>query len=384
MSLKNSQKLHLFIDWFIIIIFLGVILGTTTKHALWEKTFRYGPVFIFLALCLLFLNHISLKNCFQTKDKEFFLMSGGIFLSGVNMILVRSRIGAIFTIADFLLVLYLANKVFFNKIQLGVITFISFSVWFYWQFISQTNYSNTLHNPNVTSMFLFMHFCVFMCYLICFTSLRFQVPKWIYYFISFLLIMLLIMRILSFNCRGVFLGAIIWAVTFFLLPKKNYTVPLVIGTSLLIPALYIILWKSGTADGVSFLGKNVTSGRETIWYEFYKAFKNHPITGIGSDFDRMVPDLYLKEMHQSLLDLLFVHGIPVFLIAIYLLHQRIKDIINISSGFSRAVCLASIYGILTIGTFENYYIVPPYNIMLLVIFMIPHSSAQDQTLEFKS
>lgn len=191
--------------------------------------------------------------------------------------------------------------------------------------------------------------------------------------------MLLIMRILSFNCRGVLLGAIVWAVTFYILPKKNYTVPLVIGVSLLIPVLYIFLWKSGTADGASFLGKRVTSGREIIWYEFFKAFTNHPITGIGSDFDRIVPDLYLKEMHQSLLDLLFVHGIPVFLVAIYLLHQRIKDIIKVSSGFTRAVCLASIYGILTIGTFENYYIVPPYNIMLLVIFMIPYSLTQDKT-----
>lgn len=373
----NRQK---FVDWLVIAIFLICIFGTTTIPQLWEKTTYIAPLYIFVALSILFLNHISLKECFYTKDREFFLMSGGILLSGINIILIHSRIGAFFTIADFLLLLYLANKIYFQKIQLGVFSAICFFILFYWLFINKTDYLTSSFNPNGVSIILLIYFCVSVCYLTYLISSHFRFPKWGYYVAVFLSLIPLTIRVLSFHCRGVLLGILVWALTYFILPKKKYTIYLVIGTSLLMPMLYVLLWKSDMLEGLTFLGKRIASGRDIIWYEFFQAFIQHPITGIGSDFERMVPDLYLKEVHHSLLDLLFVHGTPVFLIVLYLLYKRISEIITNASEFVKATCLASIYGLITAGSLENYYIVSPFNILFLTIFIISNTASQEQQI----
>lgn len=368
----NHQKIHRFVDWFAIIIFLFFVFSTMTTLALWEKFTYIAPPFIFVSLGILLLNHVSLKDCFQKKETEFFLMCGGILLSGVNIILIKSNIGAFFTIADFLLILYLANKIRFDRIQMGVIAFASFLILFYWLFINKESYGYYLANPNSSSLIVLTNFCVFASFLIYFLS-PVQMPKWLFPTAILFLVCIIGVRILSFNCRGVLLAVIAWAGTYYVLPKKNYTVPFVIGASLLTPVIYVYLWKSGAVDGVYVLGKRFASGRDFIWEEFFQIFLEHPITGLGSNFDVMAPDLRIKEVHHALLDLLFIHGLPVFLIVLYFLYKRMREVISSSSAQVRAVCIASIYGMLTAGTFENYYIVSPYNMLMLMIFIISNT-----------
>lgn len=297
------------------------------------------------------------------------------------MVLVRSRVGAFFTIADFLLMLYLANKVQFNKIQLGVITLTCFLIWFYWQFINKDVYASSRFNSNTPPIFMFSFFCIFISYFLCHMPKTLQIPKWSYYFIILIFIFLLAKRALDFRCRGVLLALTAWAFTYFFLPKKKQTIFLVIGFSLLFPIVYVLLWISGSMDGVTFLGKRLASGRDFIWYEFFKAFIHHPITGIGSNFDKMLPNLSLpaRIVHHALLHLLYIHGIPVFLIVLYLLYKRIGEIVTSIPGFTRNACLASIYGTITLGTFENIFILSPYNIMFMIIFVISHMSLQKNT-----
>jgi len=371
----NRQKLHWLVDWCFIVLFLVCIVGTTTTPFLWDKLFNTSPPIMFVALCLLFLNHISIKECFQSKDKEFFLMSGGILLSIVNMILVKSRIGAIFTIADFLLVLYLANKIRFDKFQLGVIVAATFLIWFYWQFINKDMYTSSRFNSNTPPIFMFAFLCIFVSYFLCLLPKVLKMPKWPYHVIVLLFALLIGKRAMDFRCRGVILALVAWTFTYFFLPKKKQTVPLVIGLSLLFPIIYVLLWISGSVDGVTFLGKRFASGRDYIWYEFFKVFIHHPITGIGSNFDIMLPDLAVSAriVHNAFLDLLFVHGTPVFLIVLYLLYNRISEVIASASGLMRDICLASIYGTLTLGTFENMFILSPYNVMFMTIFVICHT-----------
>lgn len=368
----NHQKIHQFVDWFAIIIFLFFVFTTMTTLSLWEKFTYIAPPFIFVSLGILFLNHVSLKDCFQNKETEFFLMCGGILLGGINIILIKSNIGAFFTIADFLLILYLANKVRFDRIQMGTIAFASFLILFYWLFINKESYGYYLANPNGSSLIVLTSFCVFASFLIYYLS-PFQMPKWLFPAAILFLVCIIGARILSFNCRGVLLAVIAWAGTYYILPKKNYTIPFVMGASLLTPVICVLLWKSGTVDGVYVLGKRVASGRDIIWYQFSQIFLEHPITGLGSNLDVMAPDLYIKEVHHALLDILFIHGLPVFLIVLYFLYKRIQEVFTSSSAPVKAVCIASIYGMLAAGTFENYYIVSPYNMLMLIIFIIAHT-----------
>ncbi len=373
----DREKTRKFFDWIIITVFLLFILATMTTLTLWERFTYIAPPFIFITLCALFLNHISIKKCFQTKEYEFFLLCGGIILSGINIILIKSNIGAFFTIADFLLILYLANKVHFDRIQLSAFAFSSFIILFYWLCISKETYENIASNPNGASLIIFTNFGIFVSFFVYYLY-RYQLPKYFFHIAILLILYIIARRILSLHCRGVLLAIAAWAGTYYILPKKKYTIPFVIGASLLMPVIYVLLWKNGAVDNVFVFGKRFASGRDIIWYEFFKVFIQHPITGIGSNFDAMLPDLYLKEVHHALLDLLFIHGVPVFLIVLYLMYKRISEVFTVSSIPLKSVCIASIYGILTSGTFENHYIVSPYNILLMTIFMIAYTALPEQ------
>ena len=253
----------------------------------------------------------------------------------------------------------------------------SFIILFYWLCISKETYENIASNPNGASLIIFTNFCIFVSFFVYYLY-RYQLPKYFFHIAILLILYIIARRILSLHCRGVLLAIAAWAGTYYILPKKKYTIPFVIGASLLMPVIYVLLWKNGAVDNVFVFGKRFASGRDIIWYEFFKVFIQHPITGIGSNFDAMLPDLYLKEVHHALLDLLFIHGVPVFLIVLYLMYKRISEVFTVSSIPLKSVCIASIYGILTSGTFENHYIVSPYNILLMTIFMIAYTALPEQ------
>ena len=369
----NHPRIHCCINWCAIILFLIPVVTTTTIPSLWGIFNPFAPVFIFGGLCLLFFDHISLKDCIRLKDKEFYLMLGGIVLSIINMILIKSRVGAFFTISSFLLLLYLANKIRFDNIQLASIAFTCFLIWFYWQFISNSIYGQTDFNPNGLALIIFAFFCIFICYFMYTVPTHFQLPQWSYYLITILFLSLITIRILSFKSRCALIATITWIITCYFLPKRKYTISLVLGTSIFMPVVYVLLWKSGLVDNITILGKRFASGRDIIWYEFFKVFMHHPLTGIGSDFDRMLPDLYYKNAHHALLNFLFVHGLPVFLIVLYLLYKRINDVVVSLSSPVKAVCLASIYGMLAAGSLENYYILAPFNALFLTILVMSNT-----------
>lgn len=373
----NRQTIHGLIDWCAIILFLFCVFGTTTIPFLWDRIFNIAPLIMFGALGLLFLNNVSVPDLLRRKDREFFLMAGGVVLSLINLFLVRSRLGAFLTIADFFLVLYLADKLHFDRIQFGVIVSVCFFIWFYWQFINNDIYSSSRFNTNTPPIFMLAFFCVFICYFFGLLSERGKMPGWGYHLIAVLFVLLLGKRAMDFRCRGVLAALAAWLFTYFFLPKHKRTFPLVIGVSLLFAVVYVLLWKSGSVDGIMVFGKRFASGRDRIWYEFFRAFIHHPITGIGSDFDVMLPDLpeRLRIAHNALLDLLFVHGIPVFLLVLYLMYKRTREMIAVSSGPVKAACLASVYASLAIGTFENIYILSPYNMLFMMIFLTAHAFA---------
>lgn len=380
----NHPRIHSCINWCAIILFLIPIVTTTTAPTLWGIFNPISPVFIFGGLCLLFFNHISIKDCFASKDKEFFLTIGGILLSIVNMILVRSRIGAFFTISSFLLILYLANKIRFDKVQLTSIAVTCFFIWFYWQFISNSQYGQTDFNPNGLALVIFAYFCIIICYFMYAFPTYFHIPKWFYHILILLLIFFITRRALSFKSRCTLIAITTWFITYYLLPKKKYTISLVLGVSLFMPIVYVLLWKSGLVDNITILGKRFASGRDFIWYEFFKVFIRHPLTGIGSDFDRMLPNLIYKNAHHALLNFLFVHGLPVLLVVLYLLYKRISDVISSPSSPVSTACLASIYGMIATGSLENFYILAPFNALFLTIFVISNTYAQEQATPHRS
>lgn len=182
-----------------------------------------APVYAFLALGILFLNHISLVQCVKSKEKEFFLMCGGLLVGAANMVLVKSGIGAIFTLADFFLILYLANKVRFDRIQLGVFSLSCLVIWFYWQFIDQSSYytGDVVFNSNGLSLVIFSCFCVFICYVVYLLSLYSQMPKWGYWLLVLPFLYFLTKRVQSFNARELSLLFLHGLLPFIFCRKRN-------------------------------------------------------------------------------------------------------------------------------------------------------------------
>ena len=67
----NQQKIHWIIDWGVIITFILILWSCCVNYDLWKKVTYIAPVYVFLSLGVLFLNHISLKECFYHRDLDF-------------------------------------------------------------------------------------------------------------------------------------------------------------------------------------------------------------------------------------------------------------------------------------------------------------------------
>ena len=77
----------------------------------------------------------------------------------------------------------------------------------------------------------------------------------------------------------------------------------------------------------------------------------------------------LFEVHSGLLDILIVHGLVVFIITCTFLIFRLFWIRESCVRFLTAkVAMAGIYSMLFTAFMENYIIVAPFSLMLLMLF----------------
>ena len=115
-------------------------------------------------------------------------------------------------------------------------------------------------------------------------------------------------------------------------------------------AFYIWLGTRGVNFRMPFFYKEIFSGREAIWLEFWNLFKAKPLTGIGTNVT--ITSFFEFNVHNAMYNILVIHGIPVLLLMLYIMFGRWKKCQN---GIStRRVCACALAAVLAV-CFESYF-----------------------------
>ena len=297
------------------------------------------------------------------RDREFWLVAAGGVIAGVNILLVRSGFGAIFTIGCFLLTCYLCNKIQLTDAQLIVIGLLSIPYSIAWPFVKQTTY-----NVNTPGMILFA-----LLTLICVALERLK-GYWkkgtvllsgleLAFFIGAYYVSDYYVARTSLGGHWIALALF---VVFSIWPDCRWLKRLLAvgGTlgGLLLTIVFSYLYAHNFIVGGVEIPLNYLAGREIAWIEFWETYVQHPITGFGSDFASAIANWSGLEAHNALLSLLCVHGILVFLIALYLFGKRLENLAN-TSFRDRTVRTAgvAVYAMMYMSVFENFFCAGIYN-----------------------
>lgn len=369
-------------DWLAVLIFIVIMLTCWINKSMQDVFLWYANLIFFVSLALLFFSQVNWWERLQNRDYELYLVVSGCILAVVNLVLAHSHMGAIFTIADFLLMLYLADKVKFSRNMVLSLTVICAAVVLYWVFYKRASYGNVDFNSNGASRIVYTA-AVFWLY-----GMRWLLGdhdkigerSWSGLFV--LAMAVILWQAVRLDARGTVLGVIAAVGMYFCFPKKRWSVYLILACSLLFPLGYLLISKLGVMTAVRFAGKKVMSGRDVIWSAFGELYIQHPIIGVGSDFERLVPQLHYKEVHHALLDLLFVHGGSMFLFALYFFVKRLRGLFETGDDVKwwtrSAMAISILYGMIIMGTFENYYIVAPCSTVFFLILVLEHQKRTEK------
>ena len=290
-------------------------------------TEKYVGLFVFAVLFIMAAVNVDPVKKLKERDADFIALVLLIVLTAVNILIVKSGYGCFFVMADFALIWYLSGEIVFKRWQfvlLGILYVIMLIYWFFgvytWMF---ADYESFAMNTNTAATFtVFSMLCAFV-----FFDHLYEHHK-----IAGLLITIAIVKCfqigLYHRSRGAFIMLIAFLVLRFLVPKKLwehkgfYYAVCVIATfgSLAFVAFYIWLGTMGVNFRMPFFYKNVFSGREAIWLEFWNLFIRKPFTGIGTNVT--ITSFFEFNVHNAMYNILVIHGLVVFALMMFLMYRK--------------------------------------------------------------
>lgn len=399
-----------------------MIAGSWFYKPLQEITAVFGTLISALALGIAFLCYVDFKEIW--REPLFYLMVFADILTLINLFVIDSDKGALLTVVDLLLVLYLAQKVILRKCQVWMIGIVELFFFFYWTLTPKGYYQG--FNINYGGLVLLSGLLFGMLLLVLIGQEKCYRYLWIgqvlllfigfrvtyvaynrlpilygiylvltalflilyrqqrgYYTILQMTLMFLGFEIISYYLsRCALIGALLFTILV-LIPgpfwKKTIgkvffwalTYGLTIGT-VLFSVLLVWLGSMRETLNIKILYKDIFSGREDVWGELWGAYLRHPITGIGSSYQLHSADLTgTFEVHNGLLDILFVHGPIVFVIVLcFLIPLLLRQREMMAQDTVARYAMAGIFAILATSFFENFFIVPPFLLLFMILFMI--------------
>lgn len=297
--------------------------------AFYAVTDKYAGLFVFLCEGLLLLNNYNVIKALKDKDREFIFIVLLILIIGVNLILVKSGFGAFFTAANFALILFSSDKIILTKKQVTVLSGIYLLMLLYWLVILYPSYFGSYYASfalNTNGAATFSTYTA-LCALIFLQIFYTEENAWVE--IPIVLLFVRIIRLaLWHRARGAFIILTCFIFLFYILKgcfvnsKKAYTILISLASlgSLVFVFFYTMLGKTGFNMELPIFYKNIFSGRENIWYEFFTYFIKKPLTGIGTNLT--IESFFEFNVHNAMYDILVIHGFIVFAMTMYLLFKR--------------------------------------------------------------
>ncbi len=336
----------------------------------------YGTLIATAGLVVALFCYVDVAE--MIRDPAFLLMAAADTVALINLFMIGSGKGAFLTVFDFLMILYLANKITLSGkwalISAGYIGFF----FIYWTVDVKGYFKG--YNTNYGGLILITGF-FFVIYLMEYLRNYLigvkgkEKAKWL------ILVNLLIFfwgyKIIAwYRSRCALLGLVAFAVLILIPVKiwKNKVFYLIVtlGTtvgSVLFTLLYVWLGYMKDTFRVRIFYKDIISGREEIWSELWSAFVKQPVTGIGSSYEMQLDWLNgLFEVHNGLLDILIVHGVAVFTVTIVFLIKRFLELHEAScSSHVNKCAMAGVFAMMLPAFMENFIIVPPFSLIFLIL-----------------
>lgn len=337
-------------------------------------TEKYTGLFVFAALVIIAAVNIDPLDKLRQRDPEFIALILLLVITGVNILIVDSGYGCFFVMADFALIWYLSSQIRQSPGQfrlMGILYTGMLLFWFFgvytWMFADYTSYAM---NTNTAATFTVFSM---LCVIVFFDALGEK------HRIAGLLITVSLIKSLQISLyhrsRGAFIMLIAFCILRFVVPKclwaKKWFWYMVCSLatfgSLVFVAFYIWLGTRGVNFRMPFFYKNIFSGREAIWLEFWEMFRHKPLTGIGTGVT--ITSFFEFNVHNAMYNILVIHGLLVFALMMFLMYRawgRVRHNINKRAAACAAFAVFAV-------CFESYFDVDMiwtnYSINLLFLLL---------------
>ena len=196
-------------------------------------------------------------------------------------------------------------------------------------------------------------------------------------FFAVLLIVKGVQLSLYHRARGAFVMLGVFLLLFYIIPskwwlkKRVFRVICILETlgSLAFVAAYTIAGTKGVNYRLPFFYKELFSGREEIWREFFYLFLKKPLTGIGTNVQ--ISSFFEFNVHNAMYNILVVYGLAVFVLVLALIYMRLEKMRQRAENDRVAFCALCV---LTAVFFESFFDVDllwvDYALNLLCVLMV--------------
>lgn len=345
-------------------------------------TESYAGAIVFVILALMTIVNVNPIERIIHKDIDFIVLCILAVLVIVNILIVDSGFGCFFVAVNFAIIWYLSSKMKFAKWQIYLFSGLYVLMLLYWFIAVYTwmfaDYTSFAMNTNTAATFtVFSMLCAF----IFFESLYEK------YKLAELFMVIALVKCFQISLyhrsRGAFIMLTMFFIFRFLVPKKMWEkskyfwTMCVIATfgSLLFVAFYIWLGTTGVNFRMPFFYKDIFSGREAIWLEFWNLFKVKPLTGIGTNVT--ITSFFEFNVHNAMYNILVIHGVLVFAGTLFLMYRNLyKAHKGISKRPVQCCAMAAVFAVCIESFFDVDMIWANYSLNMLLLLLVMNSNKE--------
>lgn len=216
------------------------------------------------------------------------------------------------------------------------------------------------YNPNTVGLvYLMLGVCV---------SLLYRASSLLGNFFEIILFVIIGYLIHMTECRSTLIAFVLYvSIIYFplnILKQKGVLLSIMLLLtlgSLVYVYIYVYLWENSVLDNdimtmaVDNTGKDIFSGRQTIWSESLILFHDNILLGTGSNI--RLQSFGVVNLHNSLLNFFVINGTIIGLCALYCIIKTVMDIKEFVTNNEIKKCIAAYLSILLVSIFETNLLV---------------------------
>ncbi len=354
-------------EWLVVLLFIWMIFSTFISQSFYAVTTRYATLITALVLSAVLI----LKKPWRRWEMEGWVEASclalAVVIAAFNLFYLGSNKGAVLVVFDLVLIFTVYEELRFNERQLRLISLAGCILMLPWYAVVRWDYGFNM--AGLCFMILMIFGELFLNYV------RYDLELDYIKYIQVLLFAVTLLFEVCYHARSAAVGAALFGVIWLLLPLMEgmrilrwLLAASVTYGSIVFTIIYTTF--AGLGINMTILYKELLSGRELIWGELLEQTALHPFTGVGSSYE--LKNFFMLEVHNGFLDIMAIHGIPVFLILSTVMFRRLvkKGGVKYAWYPDRRLAMAGIYALAFASFFENGFIVPPYSVVFLALLSI--------------